>query len=106
MKIPAQVWSQLGPIEVRLVKVPNVDGKEDLDAYGRWDGGKRDIEVGEACVSSQMQTLFHEMIHIALWDAGAHNAFTDDAKEVICDAVGTYLAGAALHGWLALKVPK
>jgi hypothetical protein len=37
----------------------------------------------------QWQTLFHEMVHVVLSDAGLHNAFTEDQQEIICDVIAT-----------------
>lgn len=106
VKIPAFVWSQLGQIPVQLKPLPATDPKDDAD-FGGWEPVKRTIEVNsDLCDASKVSTLFHEMTHVALWDAGAHNIITADQQEVICDAVGSYLACAVRAGYLKLCVPK
>jgi Zn-dependent peptidase ImmA (M78 family) len=107
VKLPNKVWSQLGAIPVKPVKmVTDQDGKDDDDAFGFWNTMARDIQILTlAATPAQLATLFHEMAHVALHDAGV--AIGDDAtEERVCDAIGTYMAGSLLAGFLALRVPK
>jgi hypothetical protein len=55
---------------------------------------------------SQWATLWHEIVHVALMDAGAHgNALTKDQEEIVCDAIGAHLTGMMLDGALRLISP-
>jgi Zn-dependent peptidase ImmA (M78 family) len=82
--LPKRLPSQLGPIKVRLVKRA---GKDNL---GRYDMATRVIEViSGASRVMQWQTLYHELAHAILSDAGLHNAFTHEQQEVLCDVFAT-----------------
>lgn len=104
MKLPSKIWSQLGPIA--LNQKEGLLAKDEKDAeFGSWDAIKREIQIDPtSCPAALLQTLCHEMIHVALWDAGVN--VPSETEEVICDAIGTYLAGASLAGYITLKVPK
>jgi hypothetical protein len=105
LKIPARVWSQLGSVDVR--HEPGMIENNESPAFGRWSGIKREITIDPAaCEHTQLATLFHEITHIALWDAGGENVLTEAQTEYVCDALGAYLAGSALGGFLALRVPR
>jgi hypothetical protein len=106
MKLPSRVWSQLGPIKIEVRTLTATDPQGEPD-FGGWMPAKREIELhADLCDRTRLATLFHEMTHVALWDAGGENIFSEQQKEFICDAVGSYLAGAALAGFLVLRVPK
>jgi hypothetical protein len=51
----------------------------------------------------QWQALFHELTHVALWDSGAHNALKGKQEEIICDAMGSFLAHMVTSGQLKLS---
>jgi hypothetical protein len=105
MKLPAVVWSQLGDVPVRHVE-GMIESKEE-PAFGRWNAVRRDITIDpQPCHATQMATLFHEITHVALWDAGGENVLTEAQTEFVCDALGVYLAGAMQAGHLKLIVPK
>lgn len=104
MKLPSHVYSQLGPVPV--VAVAGLLLKDD-PVFGHWDPVKRQVEVDpSACDAARVATLYHEVVHLALGDAGAADAFNQDQQEVICNAVGTYLAAATLAGYLKLCEPR
>jgi hypothetical protein len=106
VKLPNKVWSQLGPISIDVKALTAPAPGADPD-FGGWIPAKREIELhADLCARAAIATLFHEMTHVALWDAGGENIFNEQQKEFICDAVGSYLAGAALAGFLVLRVPK
>lgn len=105
MKIPTKVWSQLGDVAIEMKKDLKTEAGE--SAMGLFGQYRREIELEtEQCDASKLATLFHEITHLALWDAGANNSFTEQQCEIVCDAVGSYLAGAAIAGYLTIKVPK
>lgn len=109
MKLPAFVWSALGPVPVKLVKDLKVSDSptEEQEAFGTWDENRRAISIEPtACAPTQIKTLFHEMTHVALNDAGVNNTFNEAAIETVCDVLGSYLAGAAIAGYITIKVPK
>lgn len=106
MRLPARVWSQLGPISVELKALSAPTPGADAD-FGGWIPAKREIELhADLCDASRIATLLHEVTHVALWDAGGENVLTDQQKEFVCDAVGSYFAGAVLAGYLKFCVPK
>jgi hypothetical protein len=74
---------------------------------GCFDPGQREITVNTAaCVHTQISSLFHEMTHLALWDSAAMHSLTDQQQEIVCDALGNYLAAAALAGCIIIRAPK
>lgn len=104
MKLPARVWSQVGPVNVRheAGMIDNVN-KEDA-AYGKWNAVQREITIDpSACDATQLITLGHEITHVALWDAGGENVLSEAQTEFVCDAMGSYLAGAIQAGFIVLK---
>lgn len=95
--IPTHVPSLMGPLEVH--QDPTMEERKLL---------------GEACMRERKiriqpsmhpltawQTLFHEMIHVVLFDAGVKLAH--DKEEAVCDAMGTFLAEALRGGFLAVS---
>ena len=106
MKLPAKVWSLLGSVPVKSEPIAPDKPDENPD-FGRWDGGTRSITVNNAASNAtQISTLCHEMTHVAIWDAGGQNVLTEQQIEFVCDALGSYLGGAALAGYIVLRAPK
>lgn len=88
-KLPKALWSPLGPVPIRLVRRIDRKGR----AFGRFNGKTRRIEILRRLPPwVQWQTLRHEWLHMVLFDAGLHNAFSGEQMEVLCDALGTALA--------------
>lgn len=86
--LPKFVESALGPVAVHIVKRCGKKTTESL--MGRYGMAKRVIEVSSRSTPiAQWQTLFHEQVHMAMFDAGLHNAFSPEQQEVICDTIGT-----------------
>lgn len=103
MKLPASVYSPLGPVPVTLAT--GLEGTEKMSTIGQWDPLARTIKIdAETCDATKLATLYHEVCHVALWDAGV--VISDDVLESVCDAVGTYLAAATLAGYVTLKAGK
>jgi hypothetical protein len=102
-KLPAAVWSPQGPLPVTVVD----DLAESAQAWGQFTAGERSIQLAGAASSptNRLQTLCHELVHLALWDSGIHNLLTHEVEEAICDAVGSYLSGAIQAGYIKLAVP-
>lgn len=106
MKIPASVYSQIGPVPVTF-DASIAEGEPENLALGVFDKQKRTIKLDPASTrESQVATLMHEAIHVALWDSGCENTLTEVQVESICDAVGTYLAGALIGGYLRFGRPR
>lgn len=110
MILPKKVYSHLGPVSVSYVVDPKLE-VGDGDNFGIWNNRRRDIQVAttiggvEIIETARLQSLLHELVHLALWDAGLTFP-NEDAEEAVCDVLGTYMAGAVLNGYLALRVPK
>jgi hypothetical protein len=102
-RIPRSLWSQQGPVPVTKV----AELMKTKKAFGLFNFKDRYVHIDKDCgEDTQLQTLFHEMIEVALWDSGLQNVIKPKLKEAVCDAVGTYLASAAAAGYLKLTVPK
>lgn len=102
-KLPVEVFSLLGP-------VPVTDETEMEDGVNDWGDtrfGARSIGVhSDASLLTQWQTLGHEIGHIVLWDGAAHQQLTEQQREAVCDALGTYIAAAVQAGYMKITVPK
>jgi hypothetical protein len=98
------VWSPQGPLPVTVVD----DLAETQRAWGQFAMGERSIQLegAAACSAHRLQTLCHEIVHLALWDSGVHNLLDSKLEEAVCDAVGSYLSGAIQAGFIKLSVPK
>lgn len=102
MKLPASVYSMLGPIPVTKVKGLATD----KEAFGIWGTEQRDVKIdADVCLHNQLATLFHECAHIAMTDSGVANYIDDKTQEAVADAIGTYLAAAMLQGYLKFSTP-
>jgi hypothetical protein len=100
-RMPAAVFSLLGPVAVSVEEATATDAELTL---GTFDRVKRRIRLDAALApAARLATLWHECTHVALWDAGADNSLTERQAEIVCDALGTYLAAATLAGYLTLN---
>lgn len=87
--LPASFMAPGGVVAI-VVKPAGTVRTEKDDAWGTWEPHTRTVEIdGGAPLRHQWRTLFHEMAHAALDDAGACHLFTDDQQETICDALAT-----------------
>ena len=94
--LPTQVYSPMGPVPV-LRRSP---GKNILGSFKKYH---RVVKVRPGLSpEAAWQTFWHEIIHLILWDAGAHNQLTKEGEETLCDAIGTYLTAAMLAGHLTV----
>lgn len=103
--IPAEFFSVLGPIPITQ--------KEDLlekdECYGAFGPSQREIllDVSKGTARQHLwQSLWHEVTHLAIWDAGAHEGLTKDQEERICNALGTYLTAMMAAGHLKVTKPR
>lgn len=64
-----------------------------------WEHRTIDVE-SDAGKETQLQTFWHEVTHVALWDGGCHDALTHEQREAVCNAMGTYMAAAMIGGYL------
>ncbi len=88
-ELPPYVDTVLGPVPVILVE--RFEGaKKNERLFGRYVPIQRIIEINAAAPRNvQWQTLWHEWIHVVFWDAGLHNAFSQEQQECVADVIGT-----------------
>ena len=88
-KLPATLWSALGPVEVR-VQSAGLDKD-----FGEWDAEQRVIQVRPGVhPSTARHTTGHEWVHSILWDAGLTAHFPPNLEELVCDAIATALVAS------------
>lgn len=86
-RIPKSLRSQLGPVAVEIVHKLKVN---DELVFGHFSGWNRLIRINDGPDPvMRLQSLYHEWMHMVLFDAGLHNVFTKDQQEMLCDVVGT-----------------
>lgn len=97
-RLPARVWSALGPVPVRRQSLRR------RGLWGEFDRSTRTILVAtEIEDATAVQTLWHEIVHLALTDGQA--GLPEDVEERVCDAVAHYLAGMQAAGHLSIRSP-
>jgi hypothetical protein len=89
--IPSQVFSVHGPVQVSERELEGLLGETRFD-------DRSVVLHSNAVPLTKWITYWHEAVHVALWDSGAHNGLTKELEETICDAIGNYLAGAVKAG--------
>jgi Zn-dependent peptidase ImmA (M78 family) len=87
--LPATVEAPGGTITVLLK--PTLRHADGTDCWGLWDASTRTIEIATATAVKrhQWRTLFHELTHAALDDAGISQGMTDAMQETLCEALAT-----------------
>lgn len=86
--LPTSVWSVFGPVPVTVV--PDLRDEKDGILFGRVLYFTRRIEIrAEMSLVTQWQTLEHERVHLALFDAGARLSLTNEQEEAVCDSLAT-----------------
>jgi Zn-dependent peptidase ImmA (M78 family) len=87
-KLPTMVMGAGGPIKVRLIK--RVTGEAGEPCYGTWEPSTRTIRI-ERCglLQHRHKTLFHELMHATMDDAGLCHLLSPDAQETLCDCVAS-----------------
>lgn len=97
--IPRAWFSMHGPLKV----APLSGGDETAGLCGRCRFGERDIEIDMTMQhEAQWVTLWHEAAHIAMIDSGVNHAFTKKQREMICDALASYLTAMMQAGRLSV----
>lgn len=87
-QIPKRVMGAGGPITVRLAKIAALEDGE--SCWGTWHDETRTVTIcRRAPITHQWRTLFHELVHAALHDAGVRHLLTDDAEETLCECIST-----------------
>ncbi len=86
--IPASVEGAGGPIGIRKVKRARSD--DGRACWGTWEPSTRTVELDRsASPQHQLRTLFHELTHAALDDAGVAYLLSEEGAETICEAIAT-----------------
>lgn len=99
--LPTQVFSVLGPVPVIHQKDLKGDDPETA-AQGSWSGQTREIhmDIDTYHPLRRWKTACHEMVHMMLEDGSVNEHFDSDDQEMICDAVGLWMAAAVARGFL------
>lgn len=104
-KLPRTLYSQLGPIKVSVVNKVVNRGNCDQITMGQCDPIKRTIRVLRSLHPwARHQAMWHEWMHMVIFDCGLHNAFSESVIETICDMVATALT-AEMKARLANQTP-
>jgi Zn-dependent peptidase ImmA (M78 family) len=83
-KLPETVQAPGGPVSVTLATSVG-DGD---DSWGTFEQGTRQIRIdSKAPRRHQWWTLYHELVHVALNDAGLDEMMTGEAQEALCNAI-------------------
>jgi len=97
--IPKRMFSVLGPVPVTMQA--DLESKENALGISRFKSRTVQLHAGSSS-ETVWQTFFHEMTHVAMWDAGCHDILKHKQREAICNAMGTYLAAAVQAGYLKM----
>lgn len=86
--LPKELEGPGGTVTIVLTKEPIT--YESAECWGLYDSEARTITI-DARVKPRQRwlTLFHELAHVALIDAGLNNGIADTLHETICDAIAT-----------------
>lgn len=83
--LPKRIRGAAGSIAVRLLK--RVRGDEGDACWGTWDQSTRTIRIEKGVPRQhQFRTLYHELAHATLDDAGIGYLLTNEGTEAICEA--------------------
>lgn len=105
MSIPGSVYSPIGKIPVICDQKTNrhLDSKSLL---GSFSTGERVIRLhSKSPIGLRMSVLGHEVMHSILSDTGVSNMMEGKLEEAVCDAFGTWLAGAIQSGAITITDP-
>lgn len=88
MPVPRRLWTQLGPVPVRRVKLCVDDMGE--PCFGTYNPNTRVIEIdGTVAPAVQVQKALHEWVHALLLDAGLRLGAREEA---VCETIANGLA--------------
>ena len=84
-KLPSVVQAPGGPV---TVEVADVVRRGDGDAWGTFEQGPRIIRIDQTAPRRhQWWTFYHEMVHVALNDAGLDELIHAEAQEALCNGI-------------------
>ncbi len=87
-RLPKELEGPGGTLTIVLKK----DGirHENTECWGLYEPETRTISLdARAKPRQRWQTLYHELVHAAIIDAGLSNGLADSMHEAICDAIAT-----------------
>lgn len=92
--LPESFHTQLGDVPVTIVERiaprPGEKVDEDESVMGVWRPEVREVEIKSGMHGATMwQTLWHERVHCALFDAGVK--LTHDQEESVSDAIASHI---------------
>lgn len=89
-RIPKRLNAPGGVVLVVLKPAGRVRTGES-ECWGTWEPHTRTVEIDKSApIAHQWRTLFHELAHVALDDAGLSNGMPDELVEAVCDAMATH----------------
>jgi len=95
--LPKSVWSQLGPVKVRVVKelTPTSPDMmiEDGD-FALYNPHKRVIQILRSVEPwARWHSVYHEQMHIVVYDSGLHHVIDEAHVELLCESYATARVG-------------
>lgn len=101
--LPKTAFSVLGPLPVSIS--PTLEKEDKALGMARFKSRTMVLDA-ELCPATEWQTFWHEVAHLAMWDAGVNDGLTHDLEEQVCNAMGTYFAAAMQAGYITVNAPK
>lgn len=87
-RLPRVVQAAGGKVRIKNVRKNLVDGG--TRCAGWYDAETRTITLdAKLPLPYRWKVLFHELVHVALMDAGLDNGMKDAQVERLCDAIAT-----------------
>lgn len=78
--------------EVKVVLKKKVIHEDGTECLGLWDDTKRKITLEKGLVGEAGERVgYHELVHVAINDAGLTNVLSVNEIEQVCDAVASAL---------------
>jgi hypothetical protein len=100
--IPSRAYSILDPWQVKVTAIPTTEHAAGMCTYTA-----RQISVdSEYTLMGQWQIFAHELFHMIMYEAGIDTGVEEKTQELVCDAFGTWFAGAIKAGYLAINEAK
>ncbi len=94
--LPASIDAPGGPVRIRTV--PTRIWHDGDECLGLYDSERRVIKVTTRIpLAHRWKVLYHELVHVALLDAGLDNGLDDRLHEAICDAIATARVRERFH---------
>lgn len=94
--LPTLIDAPGGPVRIRQVRTRIWFEKQQCN--GLYDPERRLIRVSAfLTLEHRWRVLYHELVHVALLDAGLDNGLDDRLHEAICDAIATARVRERFH---------